>query len=423
MAIDRSKFKSSVTSAVKQQDKEVESIVKNRGENAEFLKIKDGNNKFRIFPYHPDGGGSVYAEAKVIHWLPGESAERDDKGNIVKDDKGNPKIRKTNKPIFNSKVHGDTSKDIIEEYISFAEKVSKEIYAKEDDRKAFLEPIIGNFNKKINGILAKSSWVIYANKIEGTTTTFGKLEIGKAVKFRLNAISATESSDEPLGTDPFTDINDGRAIIITYDKDAKKATDYYSTEIDSSFDKVTKQINLYPLTDEDLEKFEKFPSLASMFKKSYKRKDFDLALKGLKMFDDEHELGIFAYEGFLDIADEISGYYEESEETSEKVEAPKGDVYDQMNRDELKVFIRDNETGMIVRPNITDDMLRDHLREWEASESEVVKEVAEEKEVDEELTTPEAGDLPWEKEEDEAPKVSSAAKEKMAAMRAKMSKK
>ena len=433
MAIDRSKFKTSSAAAMKQADQETEAVVKNKENvNADYLKITPGSNKFRIYPYHPDGGGDTFAEAKVIHWLPTEVAERDSNNNVVNDPKtGKPKLKRTSKPIFNSKIHAGTKKDIVEEYISFAEKIAKETYNDENQRKAFLEPIFGNFAKKVNGITARASWVVYADKIEGTgKKVFGRLEIGKAIKQRLNAIAANESSSEPLGTDPFTDINDGRAIVVIYNKEADKPQDYYITEIDSSFDKVSKMITLYPLTDEDLDKFEKYPSLASMLKNSYKRKDFDNALKGLKMFDDDNELGIFGYDEFLDTADEISQLYPEDGEAAVEAEEVSGDKFDQMNREELKAFIRDNKTGHVVRKEITDDMIRVQLREWELGDEESVEEAVEEKVVSQtesNISTDEAGDLPWEKKTEEAtetleePKLST--KEKIALMRANMIKK
>ena len=90
MAIDRSKFKTSSSIAMKQQYDEIDATIKNREVFADKLEITNGVNKFRIFPYHPDGGGDVYAETKVVHWLPAMMPEKDN-GKVVLDSKGKPR--------------------------------------------------------------------------------------------------------------------------------------------------------------------------------------------------------------------------------------------------------------------------------------------------------------------------------------------
>lgn len=443
---DRSKFKPTQVAAMKQADKDVEAVVKNRDASAGFIDIKkDGSHKLRIYPPHPDGGGNLFVETKVVNWLKVSVPERDKEGNIVNDSKnGKAKMKIGSKPIFNSKVHGDTEKDVVEEYIKFAEKIAKENYpGDEKAQKEFLEPIYGGYNSKHDGIMPRTSWVMYVDKITDGSKAFGRVEIGKAVKQRLNAISASEGSNDPLGTDPFTDIVDGRAVIITYDSKATRSQDFYTTEIDSSFDKDTKMVNLYPLSDTDLDNFMKYPSLHSMFKNAYKKKDFDFAMEGLKNLDDEHKLGVFQYEEFLDICEEISNYYPEEEQTAkadgsdieakftdkrkpaavaqkevkgtkpaakaivkkEEVIEREPDAFDDMERDELKEFCRDNRTGIIVSNKMSEDDIRAKLRTWfqetqttTSEETEEVEEQEEEEiqeEEEQEETASEKDDLPF----------------------------
>jgi len=473
MAFDRSKFKATTSKTLKQKDEETQNLVSNKPNQADYINIpaKDRNGKkidgtytVRIYPFHPDGGGDTFCEVKGVHWLKVMSPKRDKDGKIQKDDKGNEIKELRPKPVFNSKIHGGTPKDIVEEYIAFAEKVAKENFPTSlDKQKDFLAPIKGGFGTKFDGLLVRQTWVMYADLIgDDGKKTFGRLEVGRAVKQRLNAIAASESPNDPLGTDPFTDIVDGRAVKITYDGNAKKSQDYYTTEIDSTFDKVTKMIKLYPLSDEDLEKFLTYPSLASQFKNVYSKKDFNLAIEGLKNFDDEFKLGIFGYEAFLDIAEEIEAYYpdvenptdgegqeeeeveemkpvakqptkakpiakkpvvEEEEEIEEEEIAEEGDEFSEMSRNDLKIYIRDNKTGIVVTPKMSDEDVRNKLREWVNADlnPEVEPEPAKAPKADPNEVK---GDLPWEKEE-EAPKAESkgmSAADRVAAMRNKLKK-
>lgn len=433
---DRSKFKATQAATMKQSDKETEAVSKNRDTvSADYMDIKvDGTNKYRIYPFHPDGGGNLFAETKVVHWLEVEVPERDENKNIIKDASGKVKMKLARRPIYNSKIHGGTPKDIIEEYIKFAEKIAKDNNPTDEKaQKSFLEPIHGSPYGVKNGkssILSKQSWVMYVDKINPDgSKTFGRIDIGKAIKQRLNAIAASEATNEPLGTDPFTDPNDGRAIMITYNSKAQRSQDYYITEIDSSFDKKTQKINLYPLSDADLEKFMKYPSLASMFKNVYKKKDFEMALNGLKILDEKENIGVFAYDEFLDIAEEISSYYADDSDNQNSNNPSKSeanepiktntDAFDDMDRDELKAFAKENKTGIIIVNKYTDDEVRDKIREWYNKNT---SEPTEETLPTSVKNMPE--DLPWEQDEKKEAEIiaKASAKDKIAALRSKLGK-
>lgn len=437
---DRSQFKATKAANLKQADKELESIVKQKeSTTADYINIPEkdkngkklsGSYKIRIYPYHPDGGGNTFAESKVVHWLPVETEEKDKDGNIIMDAKTKqPKIRKYNKPYFNSRVHGTYSRDVVEEYINFANKIAAETYPKDaQEQKKFLAPINGGYGTDFGGILATSSWAMYVDQIfDDGSKIFGRLEIGKAVKQRLNAIASNESANEPLGTDPFTDIVDGRAVIITYNANAEKAQDFYTTELDTSFDKVSKKVNLYPLSDEDLEKFLKYPSLHSQFRNVYKRKDFDNVIKSLKLFDDTHNIGVFQYDEFLDICEEISNHYPvdieevkreemrdgkdiekmfsgngKKEVLSKKELSKSRDSFDDMDREELKDYCRSEKTGIIITNKMSDDDVRDKLREWfNVTQIQGITK-SEKKVVVEDDST---NDLPWDKDGNDVKKA------------------
>ncbi len=414
--IDRSAFKATSVQTLKDRDKE---IGVTQGGDASRLKIEVGSNIFRVYPPHPDGGGDSFTEAKVTHWLPMDVEDKKD-GELQYDSKGKIKMKRISKPIFNSIIHGNTKKDIIDEYIKAAEKYAKDTYTKDDERKEYLKPVFGFFSKdqklNVQAITQTPKWVMYADQLtlnaanEITAKKFGDLEIGKAVKFRLNAISASESSNEPLGTDPFSDIEEGRAINITYNDKAAKPQDYYLTEMFAPMQKGSGgKFTLYPLSDEDLEKFLEEKPLAKRFRNCYTRKDYDWALKGLKIIDDENNMGIFSLESFLDVVEEISAYYPEivSEEKEiadmfddknrktspakpAKVEATKEvkvikaeptnhplevitheerDGFDDMDRAALIAFAKDEKTGIIVKPSLKDNEIRQMLRAWDSQQT------------------------------------------------------
>lgn len=366
--IDRSKFKPTSNAAAKESDA---SLGINKSGGADYLKITPGVNYFRIYPVHPDDGGALFAQPKAVHWLPVEVAKKDSKGEIIKDKKGQPVTEVKNKPIFNAIVHGGQDKDLVEEYIAIANKIANETFKDDKEKATFLDPINGGYGSKNSGILRKLSWVMYVDKLSGAEhkPTFGRLEIGKAVRNRLASISATESANDPVGTDPFTDIEDGRAIVVNYNDKADKPQDYYTTELYSPMIKGGGgKIQLFPLSDEALAKFLELPSLKKLFVGAYNRKTFDTSLSALKNFDDEHQIGVFDYDDgqFLNIADKLLQELPEADEEKDQEAVASGrevDEFDDMDRDELKVYITKNKLGILVNGKVDDEQVREKIRE------------------------------------------------------------
>jgi len=415
MGIERDKFRDTTrVEDLKKADQKVEKLNRTQtSDYAGYLTIEDGENKFRIYPPHPNKDNHPFVQAKQLWWLPWVYEQKDDDGNVIKDKKGNPKMQDGKKRIFDARIHSKAGVDVVSEYIDFYKKMCEDAGMSEDEVTEAMLPIYGSYQKKIQGIVGKPGWVIYADEHNNAGgKEFGRLEIGKAVKYRLNDIIARESDDEPVGTvsqNPFTDLDDGRLLIVTYNGDAKKAADYYKTEIDSSFDKKTKQVNLVPLSDEELETFSKYPSLHSLFVDVYTSEDFEYAVTGLKLFDDKEELGVFEHEEWNEKVAKMAELYpdpddddeekpeeEKPEETEgdgnmndggpeysggddekkEEEEPPEevdevddgippeleGDDYDDMERNDLKIFIRDNAIPIVVKKSMTDDAIRDLIR-------------------------------------------------------------
>lgn len=414
MSIDRSRFKSAPVQSMVAQDKEIENKMKTGGSGIEYHSIEDGKNLFRLYPAHPDSPSEQFAEIKCVAYLPAIYQERDKQG-VLLTENGKPKMKEGRKSLFNARIHGDAPKDLVEEYISFMEKLSKENFTEEAKRKEFMEMINGRYSavpaERLPSSSYGTSWTVYADKYpygkSESTPVFGRLEIKKTVKERLNKIaSQMEGSDDPMQTDPFTDVEDGRAIIITYNKEAKQASDYYTTDLDQTTitekigTRTVQTVKTYPLSDEKLEAFEKYPSLYSMFRNVFKRKDFDAQMEGLKLLDDKikskYGIGAFSYDKWLDVCDELSDLWPEEDTTSTseseddkddiytptKVVTENNDDFDSMTRQELKNFIQLNRTGIIIKGSDTDDQLRDKVREWKALQG--GSEEGEEEEIDSE---------------------------------------
>lgn len=420
---DRSKFKATkVAEAVKQDEELASSLGNQRNGFTSYIRLKEGKNMIRIYPPHPEemGGGDTFAEPKVTLFLPMMVPDRDTNGQPLTDKTGRPILKESVKSVYNSRIHGGTEKDLVEEYIAFAiDKFEKEL--KEADSpnekaaiEARLEKIKGNYKKKVQGLNYRQAWALYVDEIIIATgkTNFGTLEVGKAIKERLNALSmAADDGEDVIATDPFTDPDTGRAVQIEYNKNATKPQDYYKTELDQKT--TTEAINgrnytvnrTFPLSDDQLAAFMEVEPLAKRFKNCFTRKDYNLQLEGLEFFDKKNGLGIFNDPEWIEIVEEIDGYYpeiddennedtaldrsekkvnkatkttatrgrlserevlEQSEEVEEEEqsEEEEGDQFDLMSRLELSSWHKKNATGLVVKPSITTDELRELAREF-----------------------------------------------------------
>lgn len=427
----RKKLKPVPVASMEEQDKELNEMMGRKDRDNDHHTVDDGVNLFRIYPPHEPldpvtGKPNPFAEPKVVVFLPAMVIERDKDGKEIKGTDGKPKMKLGVKPVYNAKVHGKrdksgnpVTKDLVEEFIRLTLEKNSLIEDKDEREKANI-PIYGVYSpdpsKRVNGIIYNQTWECYADKIKNGESKFAMLELKKAVKTRLNKISAIETADDPLGTDPFTDLDEGRAIKIVYNSDAKKAEDYYTTELDGTTETVTLEggrkanvLKTYPISDEQLEIFAKAEPLAKMYRNQFKRRDFDLQLQGLKLVDEKYSIGVFNSEAFQAIAEEIASHYPAEDDSKEEpktnvekkivtettTEAPlvaekpqpvevrtdlpfdkDEDMFSSMTREELKEFSKDNQTGIIIKPAsvMSDDNLRDALRDWYRSATVTIEE-------------------------------------------------
>lgn len=374
MAIDRSKFRATPIDNLETQTKNATSLIGSASGRAETLKIDEGFNKFRIYPANEGEKSFMYLQSIVF--LPQE---------IEIDKNGKKTIEIKQKPLFNSRVHGNTAKDIVEEYVKFSlTKITENaVDVTEVNKKSALINGFKTSDGKFNsGLKYQNRWVCYADKYSSVGKEFGLLPVTPGVKEKINRLAATESTDEPIATDPFTDAEEGVCLIIERNSKEKDLNLYYTLSLEEKKEgKLSRRLVPTPLTDSDLENFLKFPSLGKKYVNSYKRSDFENALNGLKIFDEQNKIGTFVYDTWFDIVDEISEYYVngntdvesevekmiESEESCNNVNESNddndgGDMFDDMDRDDLKIYIKENRLPITIKQDYTDDKIRKIIR-------------------------------------------------------------
>lgn len=321
---DRSKLKATALSTVKQQEKDQQTKRPSSGDGFDrsYHKIDNGDNIFRIFPFHPDGGGSSFAEAKCVSFLSVNTQKRDQQGKPIE---GEFEVKR--RPIFNSKVHGNLEKDLVETYLDVAKKIAIPNFV-DGDREEF-----DRIWKKItgmDGIKPQDTWVVYAAKLESGKWNLGILELKKTIKNQLTDLAAA-FSDDVQSPDPFTDPDDGIAIIINRSGEGLKTEYKVTLQSEKIKDKgrITESYIPTPLTDQQLEEWSKLDSLHKTYVNVFKRSDLEAQIDGLQRFDQElaakHKaaIAVLQYDEILNVIDELSNVVPEEAEKEEKPQGGK----------------------------------------------------------------------------------------------------
>ena len=395
--------------------KEADDEIAGKGGKNDYIKLKDGVNKIRFFMVHD--GEESFKKLRSSHWV-----------TVTKDGEEQRRC------IPNSRVHGGTPKDICEEFC-------KLVRAKYADGDADALAKIKALNNRDAGIDIKSTWISWAKKIAGEDCERGLIEMKKTVRDALDDNAIIEDADEAIETEPYTDLETGIPVLITYNSKAKKAADYYKVQLSKKAS---------PLTDEDLEWFDKQTPLSQLSQFKYGRREFEMGLEGVQNFDEQFEIGIFETPEFQELVEEISAYYTREEDEAEeedkpakksaapakkktaapaaapakKAAAPKKavveeeeevaepeeeaeeeaaeeettDIFADMDRTALKQYKAENaiDTFKVVA-SMEDETIRENLRAWLATQEEPAEEEEEEAQA-------------FEEEEEEAAPVKPAAK-------------
>lgn len=377
MAVDRKQFTSTKVTTLQSQEKEVKNKVATSysgKERTEWLTIDEGSNKLRIYPAHPESDSFIYPRCTV--WLEREISYEKDGEQITEIVK---------RPVFNSKVHGGTPKDLVEEYVKHAVKMLEdEINATQDEEdKKEIEEKLANLQHWQLGMKYKTGWCCYAHKIKDGQKHFGQIELTPGIKEKLNELSVVEDIDDPIQTDPFTDVDDGKAVVISKTiepnpKNKKRKDTKYGVTIEFRGN--------YALTDKELEDFSKVDPLSKIYKNSFRMRDFELQLEGIKIYDKKNKIGLLDFDSFLDVIEEIRGYYPETDEEvvdqEESDVEESGDEFSKMDRNELKKWIQLNcpNKEIIVRTSDSEDDIRDKIYDFLAIQENTSEEVIEEDE-------------------------------------------
>ena len=388
--------------------------------NNDYLNLEDGKTlKIRIFPAHP--GHEQFYVPKKCYWLsfPAEDGGENKRGTVL-----------------DSIVHGGTKMDLVQEYVKYAKKK----YGDDDDK---METLTGT-GMNSNALNPQYSWLCYASIVTPDEELHPKVwEFKKTVRDALNKLAFDEDNDEPIEVDPFTDPDDGLVLAVKYLKkpNKKKGENYY--EVD--FAKAGKKKEAYSraITDEELEAFSRLKPLNEVIPR-YTKKEFDRALEGLRCWDEEFDFNLFDDDEWLEIIEAVKEQYNGSSDDDDEDEKPKkktvkktskkveeeedaddeeekkpakksakkkveeepedseeedseeeetddeddseeeetdSDEFDDMDRKELKRYIKENELEITVKKSMSDDDIRDLIREAVADSDD--DEDSEEEETDE----------------------------------------
>lgn len=379
----RDSLKAASTKNLKKSMEDEESKLPSGGGSSDFLKLSEGINKVRIFPPYP--GDDTFLTLRCSAWL------------AVENEDGKPGRR----TFQNAKIHAGTKHDILEEYINLSKAKLSASKDKEEIQK------LTNMTKYAEGNQASlgynTSWLMYVRMGKDEAVKRGLLEIKKMVRDAIKTESIIDDEDEAIELDPFTDPETGKPALITYHKKPAKNEKHYKLQLSK---------NALPLTEEDVDWFEKQKPLSQLTMLKVKADDYDKILDALRNYDDEYEIGVYETPEFeemvelcrteLENALEGAGEADEDDEDNDdeeaevpvkkvvakktapkKVEEPEddedldgnddedsdtlGDKFDSMDREELKVYNKEKGFGIpVLKGKTTDDDLRESIRAKEA---------------------------------------------------------
>lgn len=318
MKFDKSKFKKQSIEDVEAEVKQAEkTMYKGSKSYTGFATVQKGKNVFRVVP----AMGKAYVACKMSKLrveVPTYDANGKVTGKEVKD-----------KNVFCADIHGKNllkGKDPIVLYCDYVRKKASEEYQDETERRKFLNPIMGykKGNKFVWGINPSLAYVCYVYQ---GTKDFARLQLYGTWMNRIKEISVEMSDDETVSFDIFSQLEGAYPLVITMGEDDKgKKTYSLSAGIPKKGQTWDEFFEETVIPDEDMEYFlNEVPTLEEIYKDVYSQKDFNMALDGLKRFDEENGYDIFADDGFLTEIEEMAALIPEegSKDDEGEDEAPK----------------------------------------------------------------------------------------------------
>lgn len=318
MKFDKSKFKKQSIEDVEAEVKQAEkTMYKGSKSYTGFATVQKGKNVFRVVP----AMGKAYVACKMSKLrveVPTYDANGKVTGKEVKD-----------KNVFCADIHGKNllkGKDPIVLYCDYVRKKASEEYQDDIERRKFLNPIMGykKGNKFVWGINPSLAYVCYVYQ---GTKDFARLQLYGTWMNRIKEISVEMSDDETVSFDIFSQLEGAYPLVITMGEDDKGKKIYsLSAGIPKKGQTWDDFFEETVIPDEDMEYFlNEVPTLEEIYKDVYSQKDFNMALDGLKRFDEENGYDIFADDGFLTEIEEMAALIPEegSKDDEGEDESPK----------------------------------------------------------------------------------------------------
>ena len=220
----RDKYKATPVKALKKSITEEDAeFSSGRGQ---YVQLTDGKNRIRFFPAHK--ADERFYALRAFYWVK----------NYTDDDSGDEMYNRT---VLSARFHYPNAKwDLVDEYIVAARSFIESNGDFVPDEKAAKLEVITNWK---TGLQLSRSWVAYCLKISGEKREFGLVELNKTLRDKINSEVLLEDEDEPITTDPFTDPDTGKVVIINVDKSKSKADQKYTIKVSGS----------NPLTDDELD--------------------------------------------------------------------------------------------------------------------------------------------------------------------------
>lgn len=333
MKFDRSKFKKQSVEDLDSEVKQAEKTMRKGGKSyTGFATVQKGKNTFRVAP----SMGKAYVACKMSK-LRVEVPTYDENGNVtgkeVKD-----------KNIFCADVHGRNllkGKDPIVLYCDYVRKKASEEYQDDTERRKYLNPIMGykkgnKFVWGINPTLAYVCYVYQGNK------DFARLQLYGTWMNRIKEISVEQSDDDTVSFDIFSQMEGAYPLVITMGEDDKgKKTYSLSAGIPKKGQSWDEFFEETAIPDEDMEYFlNEVPSLEEIYKDSYRAKDFEMALDGLKRFDEENNYDIFSDDEFLNEIEEMAAMLPDDSQSEEDKKTPFDEDEDEEEKPKKKTVAK-----------------------------------------------------------------------------------
>lgn len=333
MKFDRSKFKKQSVEDLDSEVKQAEKTMRKGGKSyTGFATVQKGKNTFRVAP----SMGKAYVACKMSK-LRVEVPTYDENGNVtgkeVKD-----------KNIFCADVHGRNllkGKDPIVLYCDYVRKKASEEYQDDTERRKYLNPIMGykkgnKFVWGINPTLAYVCYVYQGNK------DFARLQLYGTWMNRIKEISVEQSDDDTVSFDIFSQMEGAYPLVITMGEDDKgKKTYSLSAGIPKKGQSWDEFFEETAIPDEDMEYFlNEVPSLEEIYKDSYRAKDFEMALDGLKRFDEENNYDIFSDDEFLNEIEEMAAMLPDDSQSEEDKKTPFDEDEDEEEKPKKKTVTK-----------------------------------------------------------------------------------